>query len=156
MLYVQNGKLIQICWGIICFDANLENLASNGMIFLNFIPMILKCVLNRSKPHTLWVQSQENIHIWYHQDVSTNSCNSVYNLSCTLKSWYSRIPLSRAPLTRENQLVARPLGPQILVTCHSRLPTCDMVLPTLVEVSKFLHSRIHRRRHDKPLISVTA
>ena len=69
---------------------------------------------------------------------------------------YSRIPLSRAPLTRENQLVA--LAPWTPNFSDSSLAAAHMTEPvtTCVEVSKFLHSFIHLRRHDNPLISVTA
>ena len=66
-----------------------------------------------------------------------------------LETRYSRIPLSRPPLTRGNQSRSR-FRPQILVTRHSRLPTWQSRWPTCVEVSKFLHSSIHRKRHDNP------
>ena len=69
--------------------------------------------------------------------------------------FYSRIPLSRAPLTRENQLVALdPWTPNFsdapLATAHMTGPVTHMCWS-----EQILHSRIHRRRHDKPLISVT-
>ena len=67
-------------------------------------------------------------------------------------SIYSRILLSRAPLTCENQLLT--LAHWTPNFSGAPLATAHMTDP--ITHSKFLHSRIHHRRHDNPLISVTA